>query len=174
MSSRTTPARRRSCVPRPGRRHDSPPFQRVCSTSGAPNQTSHDVSNNFRTVSALAWHGLPERESSSDHGCASGAGRARYADGAWPVWVRELILLDDGGQTTQSSVRSVHPLSGSVTVRPAAAGRRRRRMAHRVRRQARIAAPLLNAVLRGTIADCSSGWSMLPNTVRREERSRNE
>jgi len=74
--------------------------------------------------------------------------------GAWPVWIRELILSrDDNGQTyTVIRPAAFTHYLGSVTARPAAAGGVvvEWRIEFVARRQ--IAAPLLNAVLQKTIA----------------------
>ncbi len=74
--------------------------------------------------------------------------------GAWPIWIRELILTRDAGGQTYTVISPAvftHYL-GSVTVRPAAAGGVDVEWRIEFAARHRITAPLLNAVLQGTIA----------------------
>ena len=74
--------------------------------------------------------------------------------GAWPVWIRELILTrDDTGQTyTIVSPAAFTHYLGSVTVRPGATGGVDVEWRVEFEARRRIADPLLNAVLQKTIA----------------------
>jgi hypothetical protein len=95
--------------------------------------------------------------------------------GAWPVWIRELILTrDDGGQTyTVVSPSAFTRYLGSITVRPAAAGGVDIEWRIEFVAKRRLAAPLLNALLQKTIAGLLArlvGAAEKPSA--REERSR--
>ena len=97
--------------------------------------------------------------------------------GAWPVWVRELILTrDDGGQTyTVISPAVFTHYLGSVTVRPAAAGGVDVEWRIEFAARRRIAAPLHNAMLQGTIAGLLKRLIKAAEQLSaRQERSRNE
>ncbi len=74
--------------------------------------------------------------------------------GAWPVWIRELILTrDDTGQTyTVISPAAFTHYLGSVTVLPAASGGVDIEWRVEFTAKRRIADPVLNTVLQTTIA----------------------
>lgn len=83
----------------------------------------------------------------------AGVGAIRKV-GAWPVWIRELILTrDDTGQTyTVISPSAFTHYLGSVTLRPLASGGVDVEWRVEFVARRRIADPVLNAMLQTTIA----------------------